>query len=196
MKKTILASMLAVMMATPAFAAESTDIVIIGSGGAGLSSAITATEKGAKVIVLEKMAYFGGNSNRSEGGMNAAGTKQQIADGVTDDSPAIFYADTMKGGHNLNNPALLKTLTENAAGAEEWLLSLGAKFCHRMGRGGGQTKARGHGPCDGSPVGIELMRVLGERADKDHIDMRLNNRVTKIIMKNGKENGIFQDAGI
>ena len=48
MKKTILASMLAVMMATPAFAAESTDIVIIGSGGAGLSSAITATEKGAK----------------------------------------------------------------------------------------------------------------------------------------------------
>lgn len=36
MKKTILASMLAVMMATPAFAAESTDIVIIGSGGAGL----------------------------------------------------------------------------------------------------------------------------------------------------------------
>ena len=50
MKKTILASMLAVMMATPAFAAESTDIVIIGSGGAGLSSAITATEKGAKVI--------------------------------------------------------------------------------------------------------------------------------------------------
>ena len=190
MKKTILASMLAVMMATPAFAAESTDIVIIGSGGAGLSSAITATEKGAKVIVLEKMAYFGGNSNRSEGGMNAAGTKQQIADGVTDDSPAIFYADTMKGGHNLNNPALLKTLTENAAGAEEWLLSLGAKFCHRMGRGGGQTKARGHGPCDGSPVGIELMRVLGERADKDHIDMRLNNRVTKIIMKNGKVAGV------
>ena len=190
MKKTILASMLAVMMATPAFAAESTDIVIIGSGGAGLSSAITATEKGAKVIVLEKMAYFGGNSNRSEGGMNAAGTKQQIADGVTDDSPAIFYADTMKGGHNLNNPALLKTLTENAAGAEEWLLSLGAKFCHRMGRGGGQTKARGHGPCDGSPVGIELMRVLGERADKDHIDMRLNNRVTKILMKNGKVSGV------
>lgn len=86
MKKTILASMLAVMMATPAFATESTDIVIIGSGGAGLSSAITATEKGAKVIVLEKMAYFGGNSNRSEGEMNAAGTKQQKAHGITDDT--------------------------------------------------------------------------------------------------------------
>jgi fumarate reductase flavoprotein subunit len=190
MKKTILASMLAVMMATPAFAAESTDIVIIGSGGAGLSSAITATEKGAKVIVLEKMAYFGGNSNRSEGEMNAAGTKQQKAHGITDDTPERFAADTIRGGHGLNDPALVKALTENAASAEEWLLDLGAHFCHRMGCGGGQTRARGHGPCDGSPVGIEIMRVLGERADKDHIDMRLNNRVTKILMKNGKVSGV------
>ena len=190
MKKTILASMLAVMMATPAFAAESTDIVIIGSGSAGLSSAITATEKGAKVIVLEKMAYFGGNSNRSEGEMNAAGTKQQKAHGITDDTPERFAADTIRGGHGLNDPALVKALTENAASAEEWLLDLGAHFCHRMGRGGGQTRARGHGPCDGSPVGIEIMRVLGERADKDHIDMRLNNRVTKILMKNGKVSGV------
>ena len=190
MKKTILASMLAVMMATPAFAAESTDIVIIGSGGAGLSSAITATEKGAKVIVLEKMAYFGGNSNRSEGEMNAAGTKQQKAHDITDDTPERFAADTIRGGHGLNDPALVKALTENAASAEEWLLDLGAHFCHRMGRGGGQTRARGHGPCDGSPVGIEIMRVLGERANKDHIDMRLNNRVTKILMKNGKVSGV------
>ena len=190
MKKTILASMLAVMMATPAFAAESTDIVIIGSGGAGLSSAITATEKGAKVIVLEKMAYFGGNSNRSEGEMNAAGTKQQKPHATTADTPARFAADTIRGGHGLNDPALVKALTENAASAEEWLLDLGAHFCHRMGRGGGQTRARGHGPCDGSPVGIEIMRVLGERADKDHIDMRLNNRVTKILMKNGKVSGV------
>ena len=190
MKKTILASMLAVMMATPAFAAESTDIVIIGSGGAGLSSAITATEKGAKVIVLEKMAYFGGHPNRSEGEMNAAGTKQQKAHGILDDTPERFAADTIRGGHGLNDPALVKALTENAASAEEWLLDLGAHFCHRMGRGGGQTRARGHGPCDGSPVGIEIMRVLGERADKDHIDMRLNNRVTKILMKNGKVAGV------
>ena len=190
MKKTLIAAALSMLVASPAFAAESTDIVVVGSGGAGLSSAITATERGAKVIVLEKMAYFGGNSNRSEGGMNAAGTKQQKAHGILDDTPERFAADTIRGGHGLNDPALVKALTENAASAEEWLLDLGAHFCHRMGRGGGQTRARGHGPCDGSPVGIEIMRVLGERADKDHIDMRLNNRVTKILMKNGKVAGV------
>lgn len=190
MKKTLIAAALSMLVASPAFAAESTDIVVVGSGGAGLSSAITATERGAKVIVLEKMAYFGGNSNRSEGEMNAAGTKQQKAHGILDDTPERFAADTIRGGHGLNDPALVKALTENAASAEEWLLDLGAHFCHRMGRGGGQTRARGHGPCDGSPVGIEIMRVLGERADKDHIDMRLNNRVTKILMKNGKVAGV------
>lgn len=190
MKKTLIAFALSALLGAPAAFAESADVVVIGSGGAGLSSAIIAKEAGAKVIVLEKMAYFGGNSNRSEGGMNAAGTKQQKADGILDDSPEIFYADTMKGGHGLNNPALLKTLTENSAEAEEWLLSLGAKFCHRMGRGGGQTRARGHGPCDGSPVGIELMRVLGERAGKDKIDMRNLSEVTDILMKDGKVSGV------
>ena len=62
MKKTLIAAALSMLVASPAFAAESTDIVVVGSGGAGLSSAITATERGAKVIVLEKMAYFGGNA--------------------------------------------------------------------------------------------------------------------------------------
>ncbi len=103
--------------------------------------------------------------------MNAACTKQQIAGGVTNDSPEIFYQDTMKGGHNLNNPALLKTLTENARYAEEWLVDLGAKFCFRKGRGGGQSIARGHGPCDGSAVGPEVLRVLTARLKADKVEI-------------------------
>ena len=94
--------------------AESFDVIVIGSGGAGLSAGIMAKEAGAKTVVLEKQAYLGGNTNFASGGMNAAGTKQQLAAGVKNDSPEIFFQDTMKGGHNLNNPALLKVLTENS----------------------------------------------------------------------------------
>ncbi|MDF2531512.1 MAG: flavocytochrome c, partial [Clostridia bacterium] len=86
-----------------------TDIVIIGSGGAGLTAAIEATMDGAKVIVVEKNSFMGGNTNYATGGMNAAGTKYQEAKGVKD-SPELFYQDTMKGGHDLNNPDLLKVL--------------------------------------------------------------------------------------
>ncbi|MBQ9240856.1 MAG: flavocytochrome c [Duodenibacillus sp.] len=189
MKKTLLATVIAFGFAGCAFA-ESTDIVVIGSGGAGLTSAIMANAAGAKVVVLEKMVYWGGNTNRSEGGMNSAGTKQQKEHGILDDSPDIHFMDTMRGGHYKNDPQLLHTLSVNSAAAEEWLLELGANFCHRMGRGGGQTRARGHGPCDGGPVGVELMRVLNKKVTEDKIDRRNNSRVTKILMKNGKVAGV------
>ena len=169
---------------------ESFDVVVIGSGGAELSATIMAKEAGAKTVVLEKMPYIGGNTNFASGGMNAAGTKMQLAAGITGDSPKLFYDDTMKGGQNLNNPALLKTMTENAKYAEEWLMDLGAKFCFRKGRGGGQSIARSHGPCDGSAVGPEVLRVLTERMDKDKVDIRTENQVVDILMKNGRVTGV------
>ena len=51
------------------------DVVVIGAGGAGMSAAITASDAGMKVIVVESQAIVGGNSVRSTGGMNAAPTE-------------------------------------------------------------------------------------------------------------------------
>ena len=53
------------------------DVVIIGAGGAGMTSALTAAEKGAKVVILESQAGVGGNSVRATGGMNAGDTPYQ-----------------------------------------------------------------------------------------------------------------------
>ena len=50
---------------------EQKDIVIIGSGLAGLVAAIEANEAGASVIVLEKMKVTGGNTRISDGGVAA-----------------------------------------------------------------------------------------------------------------------------
>ena len=58
-------------------ATYNTDIVIIGAGGAGMTAALTAAEKGADVIILESQAAVGGNSVRATGGMNAADTPAQ-----------------------------------------------------------------------------------------------------------------------
>ena len=41
---------------------EVVDVIVIGSGFAGLAAAIAAKKAGANVVVLEKMATFGGNS--------------------------------------------------------------------------------------------------------------------------------------
>ena len=86
------------------------DVVVIGGGGAGLTSAIAAYEKGASVILIEKTELLGGNTNYATAGLNAAGTSVQKKLGV-EDSAELFYEDTMKGGKNRNNKALVKVLT-------------------------------------------------------------------------------------
>ena len=56
-----------------------TDIVIIGAGGAGMTAALTASDAGKSVLVLESQPAVGGNSVKSTGGMNAAKTPYQDA---------------------------------------------------------------------------------------------------------------------
>ena len=53
------------------------DIVIIGAGGAGMTAALTASDAGKNVLVLESQPAVGGNSVKSTGGMNAAKTTYQ-----------------------------------------------------------------------------------------------------------------------
>ena len=56
-----------------------TDIVIVGAGGAGMTAALTASDAGKGVLVLESQPAVGGNSVKSTGGMNAAKTVYQDA---------------------------------------------------------------------------------------------------------------------
>lgn len=64
---------------------EAYDLVIVGSGGAGLSAAVTATEKGGRhVIVIEKMPVIGGNTLRCASAFNAADPERQSRLPMTD----------------------------------------------------------------------------------------------------------------
>lgn len=163
---------------------DSCDIVIVGAGGAGLSAAISAGNSGADVIVLEKMAIVGGNTNYATGGLNAAETSSQEALDI-EDSAELFFEDTMKGGKNVNNPALVKVLTENSAKTVEWLKGLGADLSD-VGRLGGASANRAHRPTGGKAVGAHLASVLYEAA-KPVADIRTENTVTAI---SGDENGV------
>ena len=63
---------------------EEADIIVIGSGFAGLAAAIEAKTAGSSVMVLEKMKGYGGNSTISDGVMAAAGTSMQADIGIED----------------------------------------------------------------------------------------------------------------
>ncbi len=53
------------------------DVVVVGMGGAGMAAAITASEAGKNVVILESQSMGGGNSVRATGGLNAAKTATQ-----------------------------------------------------------------------------------------------------------------------
>ena len=181
MKRTFIAAALALSVGA-AFA--NPDAVVIGAGGAGLSAAVTLHDLGREVVVLEKMPMIGGNTVRAEGGINAAETPQQKKAGIPDTIDQ-FYADTMKGGHNLNDPALVRTLTTHAKDAVAWLVSLGADL-NTVGRAGGAKYPRAHRPTDGSAIGPEVIRVLWKAAKDRKMDVRTQTRATEIIMKDGR----------
>ena len=132
------------------------DVVIVGAGGAGLTAAVRATQEGAKVLVLEKMQMVGGNSLKASGGMNCADTKFQAALDITDSGVEEFIEDTMNGGHQLNDPDLVRTMAENSAEAVEWLETIGAPL-PKVAATGGTTHKYLHSPEDGSPVGSYLV---------------------------------------
>ena len=123
---------------------EETDIVVIGSGLAGLAATIEAKNAGCSVIVLEKMKGYGGNSSISDGVMAAAGTAMQAEAGI-EDSAQLMYADMLKAGLGLNHPELVRTLTEKSAETFQWTVEyLGVKYLDRVDQFGGHSVARGY----------------------------------------------------
>ena len=164
------------------------DVVVIGAGGAGLTSAIAAHEKGAKVILIEKTELLGGNTNYATAGLNAAGTKIQEKLGIKD-SPELFYEDTMKGGKNKNNKELVRVLVNNSSAIVDWLTERGADLSELTSTGG-QSVKRTHRPTGGSAVGPNIVAALSKTAESEKIDIRKGTKAIGLVKAKNKIVGV------
>ncbi len=169
---------------------QQADIVVIGAGGAGMTAAIQAVQDGATdVVILEKMPVTGGNTTRSTGGLNAAGTSYQEADGV-EDSVELFVEDTMKGGKELNDKELVTVMAENSAGAVDWVNEIGGDLSV-VGMFGGASVKRIHRPTDTSAVGPMLVKALNAKTEELGIPVLLETTAEKILVDDsGKVCGV------
>ena len=164
------------------------DVIIIGSGGAGLTSAIQAYELGLSPVILEKMDKLGGNTTRASSGMNAAETFVQLDHKIVD-SYQDFYDETFVGGGKQNNPELLKFFTEHGALAIDWLAQHGIELDDLTITGGMKTM-RTHRPSSLAPIGGYLVTELLKLVDKYQIPVFDGIKVNELLMKDGQIVGV------
>jgi aspartate oxidase len=119
--------------------AAPSDVLVIGSGAAGLSAAVSAERAGACVVVATKTTLQANNSSKAQGGIQAA-----LGD---DDTPGLHADDVMRSSHETADPGLVEILTSEAPSAIAWLEELGCRFTrenggYRLARCGGASRKR------------------------------------------------------
>jgi L-aspartate oxidase len=115
------------------------DVLVIGSGAAGLAAAVSAERAGARVAIATKTTLQACNSAKAQGGIQAA-----FGD---DDSPEIHAEDVMRSSHDTADSRLVTVLTSEGPSAIHWLEEQGVEFTREAptgSNGRGQASAGGY----------------------------------------------------
>ena len=136
------------------------DVLIIGSGAAGLATALHLADR-AKVTVLSKDALRGGSTNRAQGGVAAVT--------APDDSFEAHVEDTMAAGAGLCVESAVRMTVSRAPQAIEHVVGLGLEFdragnAHHLTREGGHSHRRVLHVADAT--GAAIARTLIARASQ------------------------------
>lgn len=95
------------------------DLIVVGSGAAGLAAAVTASANGLRVLVAEKSACFGGTTTSSAGVVWIPGSQQARRQGIRDDADTVLRYLQAEAGDRLDI-AKAKVFADRAAEVLEW----------------------------------------------------------------------------
>lgn len=180
-------------LAKPAKNQESkeADIVVIGSGIAGMSCAVEASLAGAKVVILEKNSSMtGGDSSICTGNFYCCGSEKQDSMGYTEygtpEEIAQFLFDQSDGDANMD---ICRLVADNGGAAMDWLVGFGCDF----------DKKPGDGVSDRSMVstngGKGIIDTLIGVAESNGAELMMDTRALQIIMEGGKATGVIARSG-
>ena len=150
-----------------------TDVLVIGAGGAGMCAAISATDSGARVILIEKQPNVGGTTLFSTTSVTAGGSRLQMKM----DKP--FTADDFIKKLLVEFPdgdsPTLRQHAQRTGATVDWLMDMGADL-------GKVINNSQHVTTSGKALGTMLVPVLKSQIDKRKIDTRLQTKAVELIV--------------
>jgi fumarate reductase flavoprotein subunit len=164
-----------------------TDVVVIGSGVAGMAAASTAAEGGLKVVVCEKQRSLGGTSNFFSG-MFAVETERQRLNYITYGRDEAFK-NIMEYSHWRANPRLVRAIVNESAETIAWLLRHGVEFRE-------ETINMPEAPRTYHPVkgqGATIIKALATAGKEKGINFELGVTVHRITKEAGSITGVVAE---
>ncbi len=159
-------------------------MVVLGAGQAGLTAAVAAAQQGARVLVLEKLAYAGGSTSMSSGLAAYAGTDEQRELGI-EDSVEALKADILATGRHKNDEALVDVYCREQLTTYRWLKDLGVEYGH-IHAASGQSVPRSHAT-DPS----RMIDTLVKRAEELGVAIVYGVRAFQLLVRDDAVTGVL-----
>lgn len=171
------------------------DLVVVGSGVAGLTAALDAAAGGLRVVVVTKDAADAGSTRWAQGGVAV------VLGDVPGDSIEAHVADTLAAGGGLCDPAAVASIIADGPGAVARLRARGARFDGPAGRPD-RTREGGHSAfrvvhAGGDATGAEIERALVSTAADRRLPLLTGHVAVDVLLSAGAVTGlaVLDDAG-
>lgn len=165
------------------------DVVVFGSGLAGLSAAVEAADCGAKVVLVEKQGIVGGSSAISGGKLIAADTRMQREQGIYDSPQELFGFLKNAAGGFLDDPKI-NYFCYHANENLEWLIKMGHEVQDLEAPHGSQLPWRIHNCIGGEGQtmgwGGSFIVPLNNRFHELGGTTLLNTALSELIREDGR----------
>jgi len=162
------------------------DVVVVGSGVAGLCAAVEAAEAGAQVLVLERDIAVGGASAMSGAACNMVGTPLQHAHGVHDDVQLALADWVRVGGPTADVEWARRYLERSRVDIYEWCAGLGISWLE-LSQPEGNSVPRVHTPAG---WGRGIVEALTSRAKSLGVEIEVGVDVRQVIVRDGVAAGV------
>jgi len=162
------------------------DVVVVGSGAAGLCAAVSASESGASVLVVESEGEIGGSSRLAGGQIIGAGSRIQRAAGIEDD-PDDLFRHYMSLNQWTVEPPVVRRLCEESGATIDWLADLGVPFYDQLFYSGDEKTPRDHVP---KTFGAGIIDVLHNHCRRAEVEFALGKRVDRLLVEQDRVIGV------